>query len=301
MKFNLVFEKTGDAIPFEVVVNHQLFEFFVEHIKQNSDNRFIDWGGVIHSVVKKHTNTLHQSIEQVNQITRLLADINFGSKPTTQGYLDQHFLNQVHCQWVHTQDTVINIDAVRFSDNQLVADIGNQLHDLYPDEIRNIRLAEALDKLGLLSVYEDINVAGVHRTEAAFNKIEYATSNRYDMFDNPFWNEVVTSNGYTNFSFGYTYLGREYYDKFVNFDNTLEFDDHFNFNKLEQTFTLSLRRAETLPFSTEFVNWAKHNNVKPIGTTVPIANIPDLIENLTKYRTIVYNNSVQRNKLTIEV
>jgi hypothetical protein len=301
MKFNLVFEQTGDAIPFEVIANHQLFEFFVEHIKRNSDARFIDWGGILHNEIKNSTRILDQSITNINETIGLLAGIKFEKKAQVQEYLDQRYLNKVHCNWVHSQDIQVNIDDLRFNENSQISSIGMQLHDLYPDDIRDIRLAEALDKLGLLSSYENINVAGVHKTEGLFNNIEYATTNRYNVFDNPFWKDTKTSNGYANFSFGYTYLGREYYDKFVNFDNSLEFDDNYNFNKLEQTFTLSLRRPETIPFSNEFIQWAKENNVTPMGTTVPIANIPNLTDNLTKYRTIVYNNSVQRNKLTIEV
>lgn len=296
MDFKLVFENTGDEIPFTVIENQQLFEYFVDHV---NTKRFGDLCNS--SSITKTIKLLINAIDQVNNTVKILSGINFKKFDNDIGYLDQNFLNSTHCDWVHSQDCVVNIDVLRTSDNLQLAEIGSKLHDCYPDDIRNIRLAEVLSKLGLFNHYTDINDKGIHTIEESFDNIFYCTDNRYDMFENLFFDETVTSNSYTNFSFSYIYLGRKYYDKFANLDEELQYDDHYNFEKLEETFSLSLKRPETIPFSKEFLDWANKHGVKPMGMRVPIANIPDYIENLTKYRTIVYNNSIHKNKCKIEV
>lgn len=300
MKFKLVFKNSGDEIPLEVIDNQSVFEYFLNKVDSSGDRLFVDrpaCGDQINSCL----NVLDSSINSVNQVFSILTGTQIEQHNTKQSYLDQNVLNRIHCNWALSQNITVNIDQLRFSSNTEKAELGNQLHDMYPDEIRDIRVAEALDKLGYIDAYESINKPGIHRTETQFNDIEYSTSKRYDVFDNPYKDSINITNGWSNLSLGYTYLGRKYYDKFINFDTNLDYQDHFNFNKLEYTFNLSLRRPESIPFSWQFLKWASKNNVPSLGLRAQIANIPDLEDNLTRYRTIVYNNSVQRNKLTIEV
>ena len=40
MKFSLVFENSGDSIPFTVIANEELFKFFVDTTNNESDNFF---------------------------------------------------------------------------------------------------------------------------------------------------------------------------------------------------------------------------------------------------------------------
>lgn len=297
MNFKIVFEKTGDEIPFIVIDNQKLFEHFINHVQGKG---FFDYDNVSNKITK-NLKVLSNSIGKVNDTLKVLPTTEFELLDNITDYLNQDFLNRTHCDWAKNESLSFNIDELRESDSIDLKKIGNLLHNLYPDNRRNISTSEILYKLGLLNDYKDINDNGVHAIEHSFNKINYSTDKRYDMFENKFFDEMTTSNSFSNFSFTYTYVGRRYYNKFVYFDDTLQYDDHYNFQHLEETFSLSLRRPETIPFSKEYLEWSNKNNVKPIGMTAPIANIPNLMENLTKYRTIVYNNSIQKNKCTIEV
>ena len=42
MKFNIVFENTGDTIPFEVRYNHDLIDWFIDKANQENCNQFFN-------------------------------------------------------------------------------------------------------------------------------------------------------------------------------------------------------------------------------------------------------------------
>ena len=302
MKFKLVFEQTGDEIPLTVVKNHKLFEYFADKVKTNNHLFYdilphLNYDSVSNRI-GKNLKILKQAIIETNKVFKHLCGQTFPELDDL-GYLHQPFLNKLHHDWVFSQEILIDIDQLRFSDNKEVCDIGSKLHEMYPDEIRVIKLAEALDKLGYLEFYKSINL-DLHRLERSFDEITYTTSNRYDVFDNPFMDITESCcKCWTNFMFDYTYLGRESYDKFRNFEDGNLYPDHYNFDKLEYTFGFNLRPPEDVPFSKEFIAWSDKNNVKPMGIKIPIANIPDLKEKQTEYRKIIYNNSIQQNKLAI--
>lgn len=289
MRFSLIFNKTGDSIPFEVVENQMLFEYFVDKVNTESINEFgvnFDFAQTIH----KNLNTLDFNINKTNEIFYNLTGVRIDRKSNLTDYLDQSVLNNLHADWVNSQKIQIDIDVLRFSDNSDIADLGGQLHHSTPDEIRMLSVADALSKLGYLDWYEDINMS-VHRLESILRRnVEFSSVDKWKVFDNPFIDSMVTNNGGCNFGFGYTYLGRQTYDKFINFDDSLSCDDFYNFETLEFSFTLNLGKQQTIPFSKEFLQWSRDNNIKPMGTQVPIGNVVDLNKNLHKYRTILYKN-----------
>jgi hypothetical protein len=189
---------------------------------------------------------------------------------------------------------------MRFSKNKDLAEVGARLHDMYPDEIRNIKLAEVMKKLGYIDTYEEVNKS-IHRAECIFDELEFTADNRYDDFQNPFVTGMTTNLDRTNFYFGYTYVGRQTYDKFLNYDTDLKYDDHYNYEDLELTFHLSLNKPQTIPFSKEFVSWCNCHNIKPVGNRVPIGNIVGLEENLLKFKTILYRNLSANNHANIYI
>jgi hypothetical protein len=178
--------------------------------------------------------------------------------------------------------------------------LGNILHEKYPDEIREIRLAEALTMLGYIYPYEEVNLA-VHRLEGSFvkNNLEFSAEKKWEVFANPFTDTIVSNNDVVNFSFGYTYVGRQYYDKFINFDDNLIYKDHYNYENLEFSFQLNLLKPQTIPYSKEFLDWSYKQSVKLITNQIPIGNIPDLATNLFEYRKILYRNSRDNNRASI--
>lgn len=301
MKFSLVFENSGDCIPFTVVANEDLFEFFVNKAIVNSQNAFSN-NKKLATLVDKRLTELHWAISKSNEVLYSLIGKSFDQHTTLDNYLDQDFLNKTHSDWVFSQLDIVDIDKMRFSKNHDVARIGNILHELYPDEIRQIKAAPAMEKLGYLYPYEEVNKS-VHRLEKlfVFDNLEFSSGDKWEVFDNPFRKTMISNNDIVNFSFGYTYVGRQYYNKFEYFDDELKCKDHYNYETLEYSFQINLRKPQTIPYSKEFLQWVTDQGVEPIATQIPIANIDNLSKNLFEYRKVVYRNSKAGNKVTIKL
>jgi hypothetical protein len=299
MRFNLVFDNSQDVIPFETVHNHDLIEWFINKANQDGHNSFA--APTLADQCSRLLNELHWSVAKTNEVLWLLCGERFAENHNRVDYLDQKFLNRQHEVWVKSQSCVIDIDQVRQSDNPQQAKIGNLLHDAYPDEIRQVKLAEAMIKLGYIYPYEEVNLT-VHRLESFFAKnTEFKADAKWQVFDNPFRSTMTSNNDVVNFSFGYTYVGRQYYNKWKYFDTDLECTDHYNYETLEWAFQLNLDRPETVSYSDEFSRWCLQQQVPEITTQLPIANVIDLDKNLQYYRSVLYINSQQNNqaKLTI--
>jgi hypothetical protein len=172
------------------------------------------------------------------------------------------------------------------------------LHEQYPDEIRKIKTAPLLEKIGYIYPYREINM-GIHRLENSFGNIEMKAENKWEVFANPFVDKMVTNNDVVNFSFGYTYVGRQYYNKFKFFDTELACSDNYNYENLEFAFQINLLKQETIPFSKESIDWANRHNIKLVAEQIPIANIVDLEEKLFDYRKVLYKNSQKENQAKI--
>lgn len=298
MRFSLVFENTNDSIPFEVVNNEELFSFFVKKINTEGKNSFAV--PAIGIDVDKRLTQLHWALSKTNEVLYSLAGVSFDQCVHIYDYLDQRLLNKLHADWVRSQFIDVNIDSLRFSADRAQAEMGAKLHDVYPDDIRVIKVAEAMTKLGYIYPYEEVNQA-VHKLEESFKEsnLEFLSDSKWQVFDNPCFDTMVTNNNVVNFSFSYTYVGRQYYDKFCNFDMDLETDDHYNFEQLEVAFHINLKQPETIPFSAEFLEWAKIKNIKPTSRQIPIANIIDLRDNLRQYREMLVVNSRRGNRASI--
>lgn len=296
MKFSLVFD-SGDAIPFEVIYNHELFEFFVDHANRNGQNCFSNQRLLSQNVDHK-TSALHTSLTNVNQVLYELIGTNLPERQNLLDYLDQRTLNEIHAKWVASQQKIIAVHKLRYSSRTLASQLGQQLHDQYPDDFDLVPLAPVMQKLGLLVPYEEVNM-GVHRLEKCFDWIEFDAPGKWSVFDNPYCQTTVSNQDVVNFGFSYTYVGRQYYNKFENFDLDLVCDDHYNYETLEYAFTLNLRKPQTIPFSSEYMQWCDQHNIRPMGDKVPIANAVDIDHRLFDYRKILYRNSKSINQAKI--
>lgn len=300
MKFSIVFENSGDEIPFRIVYNQDLITWYIEKANQENSNKFYNNDGLDRDVDQR-LNDINFAVCKTNEIFWLLCGENFPQNNDLEQYLDQKFLNKQHELWVKSQHKVVDIDALRFSQNINKAKLGAKLHDLYPDDIRQVRMAPVMEKLGFIYPYQEVNMT-VHRLENIFsNNREYSSINKWaDLgFENPFIESMTSNLDRVNFSFGYTYVGRQYYDKWLNWDTDLECSDHYNYELLEWSFNLNLGRPQTHEWSSEFIQWTKKTNAKPISTQLPIANIINLENNLTTYRKMLYRNAKQQNAATL--
>lgn len=297
MKFSLVFDNSGDTLPFEVKYNHELFEFFVDRATVQQQNAFSN-DQVLYKDLDKKITHLHWAISKTNEVLYDLVGESFKQHTDLEHYLDQKFLNNTHSNWVFSHYHNINIDDLRFSSNTNQAKLGCMLHELYPDEIRVIKTAPAMEKLGYIYPFREVNM-GVHSLESSFRNLEFKADDKWSVFDNPFKDSMISSNDIVNFSFGYTYVGRQYYNKFRYFDTKLECPDHYNYETLEFAFQINLSNPETIPFSKEAVQWAEEQGIELIAEQLPIGNLVDLENNLFEYRKVLYRNSRDNNRARI--
>jgi hypothetical protein len=300
MKLTVVFENSDDCIPLEVINNANILEYFISKANNKDCNNFSD-NQHISNTVSKLLNEIHTAVSLTNSIMPSLCDVRFFQNTNLLDYLDQKLLNKQHEKWVASQNQIVDIDVLRFSQNKQISEIGWRLHDMLSDDIRKLRLAVVMQKLGFIFPYEEVNLT-VHRLENYFAQdIEFKSNLKWEVFDNPFVDSMVSSNDIVNFSFGYTYVGRQYYNKWQHWDTNLDCLDHYNYETLEYAFQLNLKRPETIPYSKEFISWCKQTGAKPISGQLPIANIVDLEKNLTYYRTMLYKNSEAGNRVKLTI
>jgi hypothetical protein len=298
MKLNLVFKNSGDVITYDVIHNYKLLEFFIDKCNSSNSNSFQNFSNLSDTIDRRLTE-IHWAVTKTNEVLPSLIRKKFDDNLNLLEYLNQDFLNKQHYEWVISQQEYVNIDLLRFSSDINKARLGAKLHELYPDDIRRVKIAPALANLGYIFPYEEVNLT-VHRLESSFNRLEYSADNKWDVFDNPF-TDCYSANDITNFSFSYTYVGRQYYDKFKNFDDDLKFLDHYNYETLEYSFHLSLQKPESIPFSNEFIQWTERHNIPKITSSLPVAILPDISEKLFEYRKMLYRNAKNKNPIVLEI
>jgi hypothetical protein len=140
MKLQLVFENSGDYLEFDVVQNHELLSFFVQQSNAKEYNRFRNNDGLKENVTTALTE-IDSAVRTTNEVLRLLTGKPFDNYDDLTEYLNQRVLNKQHSDWCNSQSVLCNIDTLRFNEDSTIADIGNRLHDLYPDEIRDVLVA----------------------------------------------------------------------------------------------------------------------------------------------------------------
>lgn len=300
MRFNLIYQNSGDVIEFETVYNADLIEWFIDQANRRTDNKF-DISQGFSKNVDKHITQCHWAVSKTNEVLYDLIGIRFAENDNLRDYLNQNFLNKQHRDWVFSQQEIVDIDKLRYSDNKTKSELGWKLHDIYPDDIRNPRIAEVLRHLGYIYAYEEVNMA-VHRLEKIWtNPIEFANKSRYEVVDNPFVKTFESNNDIVNFSFGYTFVGRQYYNKWQYWDTELNQNDHYNYETLEWAFQINLDRPQTIPYSKEFLEWCKQKDVPTISNQIPIANVVNLEDNLHNYRRMIYRNSKTNNQSYLKI
>lgn len=291
----MAFDNTGDEIPFDPV-NQVVLDFYIDRLNQLNLNSFFSkyQQG---TAIQYNIDGLKSNILEVNKWLYDLADVTF-DVCDDEKYLDQRVLNKLHADWANLQHQVYDIQKKRKQFN--FSGPAEQIHDMFPDDIQTPPLAVVIDKLGLSPIYNSINAPYVHKLEEMFNIVRYTVSDTWTkLSDNPFPKTVLT-NDRANISISFNHLGRTLYNKFINFDRDLEFADENSYNELLGFVTLSLLPSQTIPLSIEYVNWCKHHNKEPSGDFLNIGNIPNLYENLTKYRIIIFRNLLANNRFSIQ-
>jgi len=295
MNFLLAFENTGDTIPF-VSINHEVLEYYYDCITSKNLNKF----SIPLSIGKKalqRFQDLDNTVKKINEWIYELID-NKIVEYKLEDYLDQHILNKYHSDWVESHSIEYNIIAKlkKYNSEQT-----RLIHSIFPSEIPAPKLNTVISRLGLRDQHEDLNIY-IHAIENLFNhEIECEMADdQWVEFSNPFPKTLLT-NDIANFKISPHLLGRTLYNKYINFDLSLEYSDENNYTQLTNCVTIHLLQPQTIPLSKEYVAWCQAHNKTPAGGYFNIGNIVDLSEKLTEYRKIIFKNSLQKNNFSIQL
>lgn len=293
MNFSLVFQNSGDLIPLQTIdeQSSEVLCYFVDNLNQHNMNKFSSRAG---AEIKQSVDNLHATINECNNHMYELLD-GYIDTYDFEDYLNQRNLNKLHADWVHSQK--INYDILK-KKRKYQSPQSQIIQDMFSDDITQTSVGNLLQKLGLDKLYGNIN-QDLHVLELLFNNLKFTTDHWIEI-DNPFPKSILTNN-ISNFRLTFNHLGRTLYNKFVFFDHDLEFDDENSFNQLLGFVDLRLCPPQTIPLSQEYVDWCHKHNKSPIGDNLNIGNILDLDQNLTKYRKIIFQNTLQNDNFSIEL
>ena len=296
MRFEIVFEQTGDTIPF-VSLNDQILEFYVNYLTVQNLNSFELSSPRTALGMSEKICALDNSIKQNNTWMEILLDRTVKPMQDLE-YLNQDLLNQYHADWVDSQDIVYDIDAKR--KQHCHTGLAEQIHDLFPDSIRYPKIGTVLQHLGYSDAYDKINL-DIHSIESMFNRLKYQVKNQnWVSVKNPFLHQGLSHNT-SNLRLAFNHLGRTLYDKFLSQDNTLACGDENNYHELLGFVELSLGRPESIDMSAEYIEWCESNRRAPLGVNLNFGNIPNLDKHLTDYRIVIYRNSLKNNSFSIHL
>ena len=296
MNFLLVFESTGDSIPFKTINTQSadVLSYYVDYLNSNNLNRFVSNQG---SHISRLIDKLNSTIVECNEFIYELLDRRIDTYDR-DCYLNQKILNKIHADWVRSQSVIYNISEKRKKYNY--SKQAENIHSLFPDNYPAPSLGIIIEKLGVEPAYSSINQL-VHTLETELANFNFSVADQsWVEFTNPFSKEILT-NDISNFALAFHHLGRSLYNKFIRHDHELEFDDENSYNELLGFIDIRLVPPQTIPLSKEYISWCNSHNKIPSGKHLNIANVPDLSDRLTDYRTILFKNSLQNNASSIQL
>lgn len=292
MNFNIVFKDSGDTIPVEAT-NSDFTQWFIETNKANQANELFGQGFEQHE--KRHSKFVKDmETLQSNAIVKTFCGFSLDTKELVE-YFDQKYSAKLHADWVNSlQNNIIDLDSLR----NTISKANLMLLDLYDDDTKTVGFDEVIDRIGLRTEYMDINHY-VHGVEQAFNQYELK-SRQTTWFDNPFATSIVDFSR-PNVGLKPGVLGRTAYDKFRNLDMELEADDLSLIEHIPNIVYISFKSHCFNQPAPEYLDFCKKHNLHPVGDSISLGSIPNLFENVEKYRTILYRNWQAGNPASLEL
>ena len=295
MSYSLVFNNSGDAIPFDPI-NQNVLDFYIDQLTHQGLNSFFPCNQHLGKLILHRIDAIKSCIQDVNEWLSDLADTKF-ERYDCELYLDQQVLNLIHARWVQLQSIPYDIQEKRKQFN--FDGIAEQIHNMFPDDIQHPPIGVVIEKIGKKNIFDSLNHSHVHKIETLFYDMKYQVSTSWVKIANNHFPKTILNNNISNLSISFNHLGRTLYNKFLNFDHKLECDDENSYDEFLGFVTLNLQPAQTIGYSNEYLQWCKSHNKEPIGDFLNIGNIPNLYENLAKYRTIVFKNLLANNRFSI--
>ncbi len=272
----LVFENTGDELLFDAV-NHEVLELFGD-CKFVSNNQY---------------NAVADLWQQINYcadiINKFLESSEIRLEFPKLHSLSQRNLNSMHAVWAN----IYNYHMFKILDHK-------SFIDFFEDESEEKSLSEITSRISdpqIKHSFENYNHL-IHKIETQFGTNKTFSTKDRIWFDTPNM-KYNTSNNIANLSIPSSFIGRTLENKFRYFDNDLEFSDENNWDQTPQQLSINFGKSRTIPYSKEYIDWCKRLQREPLGHYLNVGNFVNIDENLTTYRTIMYNNTQAENSFSI--
>lgn len=291
MNFYIVFNNSGDTIPVEAT-NSDFVTWFIETNNANDCNNF--FGADFNKLEDKYSELVRNLYKlKSNKIVQEFCNIDLDERKFVE-YFDQKYLNQIEDDTFRFEHTVINLDEVR----SIISTANLIISDIYDDTDKEVTVPALLHTIGLDQAFNSI-MDYVLSVETNFKNYQMRPDTP-KIFNNPF-GPSITSFSRPNVGTRSGGIGRPAYFKYRVFGLDDEVDSLSNFEYLHNNWFLTFCAPHTGTNPPEYVEYCKKRNIYPSGDMISLGDIPDLSENIKKYRTILYKNWQEGNPASLEL
>lgn len=271
MKIKATWTKTTDSLIFDCI-NEDLAEWYVNTAQELGNN--FSTANMITDIPKQADDTsrlIEEITTDIDLVNSFMPKIKqeIITKPTD--WCNQQQLNRLHKDWARSRATVPTLSKALFK----------------------------MDKK-LFDSYHEMN-CHIHLIEKSFH-YDFRDNENHWRVPNPFMNTYYDWQE-CHLSIKYPGHGREAFEKFINCDNDVHKDDLCNWDNIDSCIGMNFRRPYKFTPPQEFLHWCKkHGDLVPHRSELPLANLEDWENNLTKARsTIIKNKDLIHNYFSLSI
>jgi hypothetical protein len=271
MKIKLKWHQTSDELLFDII-NQDIAVWFVEQSQILGENKY-SLGDQVVDLLSRPDSTeklIKEEKEYIAKVNQKLSALKMPLFKEPKNYYDQQQLNHLHKDWADTRKQWPKL-------TELFYKMDNELFEAYQEMNCHIHFIEQSFKY---KFRDPVN----WRVQNPFK------SNSYD------WES-------SNLYIEYPGHGRCAIEKFQFMDTGKDIErDNTNWDNVDAFIGMHLNRPYKMNPPPEFLTWCQEKNLVPSNYNIPLANLTNWKENLTKARQVVTENvTIQDNYFSLHL
>jgi hypothetical protein len=271
MRLKLTWKNTQDELLFDVI-NDDLVGWFVEKSNSQGQNRYETGDQVIDELVKTQDTEvlIKQEIEYINTVNDVLTKLKLPKFDFPDNWFNQAQLNKLHKDWSETR-------------------------------YQQPKLTELLYKIDkkYYEAYQEMN-CHIHLIERSFqHRFRDKTHWR---IKNPFHCTAYEWQ-VCHLYLEYPGHGRNAFEKFQWIDDGADSErDVNNWDNIDSMLGINFVKPYKIEPPQEFLEWCQQQNLVPHGYSLPLANLSDWRNQLSKARKMVTENvKIKDNYFSLKI
>ncbi len=270
MQIRLVWKATNDEVLFDVL-DADVATWFVAHGQKLGKNQYRPGDQVIDQLSAKPSTLklIQEERAYIKQVNEALASLRMPLFQEPENYLDQKQLNTLHKDWAETRQKWPKL-------SELFYQLNHQWYEAYQEMNCHIHLIE-------------------QSFEYRFRDVAHWRT--HNPFKERFFEWQIC-----HLYIEYPGHGRSAYEKFQCMDIYDDIGrDNCNWDNLDSFIGVKLSRPYRMDPPREFLDWCEQENLVPWGHTLPLANVADWQNNLTRARQVFTENvKIKDNYFSLE-